>query len=182
MLFRSTVPALVDMMSEQVVSDDSGDMLFDLATAWRPLHREGAPDLYPLNRRNSTDAWDAWLTAHVNAPHRRRRRPWAAATREASSSTDPCAQRIGGSRMFQAPPSNDSFYGSQPYGQGSPYSGSSAPSAPYAQGGPGTKVVRQIFRTPCNISCSCSRSSRRSAPARRSGKPRKADRRPPRWR
>ena len=38
--------------------------------------------------------------------------------------------------MSQAPPSNDSFYGSQPYGQGSPYSGSSAPSAPYAQGGP----------------------------------------------
>ena len=34
--------------------------------------------------------------------------------------------------MSQAPPSNDSFYGSQPYGQGSPYSGSSAPSAPYA--------------------------------------------------
>ena len=39
--------------------------------------------------------------------------------------------------MSQVPPSNDSFYGSQPYGQGSPYSGSSAPSAPYAQGGPG---------------------------------------------
>ena len=34
--------------------------------------------------------------------------------------------------MSQVPPSNDSFYGSQPYGQGSPYSGSGAPSAPYA--------------------------------------------------
>ena len=34
--------------------------------------------------------------------------------------------------MSQVPPSNDSPYGSQPYGQGSPYSGSSAPSAPYA--------------------------------------------------
>ena len=33
--------------------------------------------------------------------------------------------------MSQVPPSNDSPYGSQPYGQGSPYSGSSAPSAPY---------------------------------------------------
>ena len=38
--------------------------------------------------------------------------------------------------MSQVPPSNDSPYGSQPYGQGSPYSGSSAPSAPYTQGGP----------------------------------------------
>ena len=40
--------------------------------------------------------------------------------------------------MSQVPPSNDSPYGSQPYGQGSPYSGSSAPSAHYAQGGPGS--------------------------------------------
>ena len=38
--------------------------------------------------------------------------------------------------MSQVPPSNDPVYGSQPYGQGSPHSGSSAPSAPYAQGGP----------------------------------------------
>ena len=35
-----TVPALVDMTSGQVVSDDSGDMLFDLATAWRPSRSE----------------------------------------------------------------------------------------------------------------------------------------------
>ena len=38
--------------------------------------------------------------------------------------------------MSQVPPSNDPVYGSQPYGQGSPYSGPSAPSAPYTQGGP----------------------------------------------
>ena len=64
-----TVPALVDTTSGRVVSDDSGDMLFDLATAWRNLQRRGAPDLYPINRRNSTDAWDAWLAEHVNGPH-----------------------------------------------------------------------------------------------------------------
>ena len=64
-----TVPALVDTTSGRVVSDDSGDMLFDLATAWRNLQRKGAPDLYPINRRNSTDAWDAWLAEHVNGPH-----------------------------------------------------------------------------------------------------------------
>ena len=44
-----TVPALVDTTTGQVVSDDSGDLLFDLSTAWWALHREGAPDLYPLN-------------------------------------------------------------------------------------------------------------------------------------
>lgn len=66
-----TVPALVDMTTRQVVVADSGDLLFDLATAWWELHRPGAPDLYPMNRRNSTDAWDAWLTEHVNVPHGR---------------------------------------------------------------------------------------------------------------
>jgi len=50
--------------------------------------------------------------------------------------------------MSQAPPSNDSFYGSQPYGQGSPYSGSSAPSAPYAQGGPGSYSGQQSTAAP----------------------------------
>ena len=64
-----TVPALVDTTTGQVVSDDSGDMLFDLSTAWWRLQRKGAPDLYPINRRNSTDAWDAWLAEHVNGPH-----------------------------------------------------------------------------------------------------------------
>ena len=33
--------------------------------------------------------------------------------------------------MSQAPPSNDSFYGSQPYGRGPLYAGPGAPSAPY---------------------------------------------------
>ena len=50
--------------------------------------------------------------------------------------------------MSQAPPSNDSFYGSQPYGQGSPYSGSSAPSAPYAQGGSGPYAGQQSTMAP----------------------------------
>ncbi|WP_194785273.1 glutathione S-transferase family protein [Actinomyces haliotis] len=66
-----TVPTLVDTQTGEVVSDDSGSLLFDLATAWWDLHREGAPDLYPLDRRNSTDAWDEWLTQHVNGPYSR---------------------------------------------------------------------------------------------------------------
>ena len=50
--------------------------------------------------------------------------------------------------MSQVPPSNDSPYGSQPYGQGSPYSGSRAPSAPYAQGGPDPYFGQQNAMTP----------------------------------
>ena len=36
-----TIPALVDTTTGQVVSDDSGDMLFDLSTAWWRLQRKG---------------------------------------------------------------------------------------------------------------------------------------------
>ena len=64
-----TVPALVDITTGQVVCDDSGNLLFDLATSWWQLHRPGAPDLYPINRRNSTDAWDEWVGYHVNRGH-----------------------------------------------------------------------------------------------------------------
>lgn len=62
-----TVPALVDTTTGQVVCDDDAALLFDLATAWWGLHRQGAPDLYPIDRRNSTDAWDAWVQEHVAA-------------------------------------------------------------------------------------------------------------------
>ena len=50
--------------------------------------------------------------------------------------------------MSQAPPSNDSFYGSQPYGRGPLYAGPGAPSAPYAQGGPDPYFGRQNAMAP----------------------------------
>jgi len=50
--------------------------------------------------------------------------------------------------MSQAPPSNDSFYGSQPYGRGPLYAGPGAPSAPYAQGGPDPYFGQQNAMAP----------------------------------
>ena len=50
--------------------------------------------------------------------------------------------------MSQAPPSNDSFYGSQPYGRGPLYAGPGAPSAPYTQGGPDPYFGQQNAMTP----------------------------------
>ena len=50
--------------------------------------------------------------------------------------------------MSQAPPSNDSFYGSQPYGRGPIYVGPGAPSAHYSQGGPGPYAGRQSTSAP----------------------------------
>src|SRR6478752_7740211 len=42
-----TVPAIVDVPTGAVVTNDFKQITVDLETQWRDLHREGAPDLYP---------------------------------------------------------------------------------------------------------------------------------------
>jgi len=42
-----TVPAIVDVPSGQVVTNNFTQITVDLETEWREHHREGAPDLYP---------------------------------------------------------------------------------------------------------------------------------------
>jgi len=46
-----TVPALVDIPSKAVVTNDYPQIEFDLATEWTEHHRPGAPDLFPEARR-----------------------------------------------------------------------------------------------------------------------------------
>jgi len=50
-----TVPALVDVPTGQVVTNDYGQLTLDLSTQWRAHHRPGAPDLYPADRRDEID-------------------------------------------------------------------------------------------------------------------------------
>ncbi|WP_052666042.1 glutathione S-transferase family protein [Nitriliruptor alkaliphilus] len=50
-----TVPAMVDVPSGQVVTNDYPVLTLDLSTQWRDHHREGAPDLYPEERRDEID-------------------------------------------------------------------------------------------------------------------------------
>ncbi len=50
-----TVPAIVDIPTGQVVTNDFPQMTLDLSTEWRPYHRPGAPDLYPQDRRDEID-------------------------------------------------------------------------------------------------------------------------------
>ncbi|MPZ72244.1 MAG: glutathione S-transferase family protein [Nitriliruptorales bacterium] len=50
-----TVPAIVDIASGQVVTNDYPQITLDLSTQWGGRHREGAPDLYPENRRDEID-------------------------------------------------------------------------------------------------------------------------------
>ena len=42
-----TVPALVDIPTGQVVTNNYPQLTFDLSTQWAPYHRDGAPDLIP---------------------------------------------------------------------------------------------------------------------------------------
>ena len=50
-----TVPAVVDVPSGQVVTNDFPQITLDLSTQWRAHHRDGAPDLYPETRRDEID-------------------------------------------------------------------------------------------------------------------------------
>ncbi|CAN5406408.1 glutathione S-transferase C-terminal domain-containing protein [soil metagenome] len=51
-----TVPAMVDIASGKVVTNEYAQMTLDLSTEWRELHRLGAPDLYPEHLRGEIDA------------------------------------------------------------------------------------------------------------------------------
>lgn len=50
-----TVPAMVDVPTGQVVTNDFAQITLDLSTQWTDYHREGAPDLYPENLRDEMD-------------------------------------------------------------------------------------------------------------------------------
>ncbi|MGI8776527.1 MAG: glutathione S-transferase family protein [Acidimicrobiales bacterium] len=50
-----TVPAIVDIPSGEVVTNDYPRITLDFSTEWRAFHRPGAPDLYPEASRDEID-------------------------------------------------------------------------------------------------------------------------------
>jgi putative glutathione S-transferase len=50
-----SVPAIVDVPSGKLVTNDYQRLTLDLSTEWTPLHRPGAPDLYPEPLRAEID-------------------------------------------------------------------------------------------------------------------------------
>ncbi|GAA4666167.1 glutathione S-transferase family protein [Frondihabitans cladoniiphilus] len=50
-----TVPAIVDVPSGKVVTNNFPQITLDFATEWTAFHREGAPDLYPERLRDEID-------------------------------------------------------------------------------------------------------------------------------
>ena len=50
-----TVPALVDVPTGQVVTNDFPQITLDFSTEWTKYHRQGAPELYPDKHRDEID-------------------------------------------------------------------------------------------------------------------------------
>ncbi|MFF4585209.1 glutathione S-transferase family protein [Streptomyces sp. NPDC001388] len=61
-----SVPAIVDVPSGELVTNDYQRITLDLATEWRALHRPGAPDLYPEELRDEIDTVMAGVYTDVN--------------------------------------------------------------------------------------------------------------------
>lgn len=63
---RYTVPALIDIDSGEVVTNDYPQITLDLSLEWRRFHRPGAPELYPEDRREEIDEINELVYQNVN--------------------------------------------------------------------------------------------------------------------
>jgi glutathionyl-hydroquinone reductase len=61
-----TVPAIVDVPTGAVVTNDFKQITLDLSTQWRDFQREGAPELYPPALREEIDAVSERVYRDVN--------------------------------------------------------------------------------------------------------------------
>ncbi|RKR91477.1 putative glutathione S-transferase [Micromonospora pisi] len=61
-----TVPAIVDVPTGQVVTNDYAQMSLDLSTEWAAYHRAGAPRLYPEELRDEIDEVNRVVFKDVN--------------------------------------------------------------------------------------------------------------------
>ncbi|WP_309071698.1 glutathione S-transferase C-terminal domain-containing protein [Arthrobacter sp.] len=61
-----TVPAIVDVNSGAVVTNNFPQITLDLSTEWKEFHRDGAPDLYPEDLREEIDTVNKRVFTEVN--------------------------------------------------------------------------------------------------------------------
>lgn len=61
-----TVPAIVDIPTGEVVTNDFAQITLDFSTEWREFHRPGAPELYPVERRDEIDEVAELIYRDVN--------------------------------------------------------------------------------------------------------------------
>ncbi|MGA9491550.1 MAG: glutathione S-transferase C-terminal domain-containing protein [Mycobacterium sp.] len=61
-----TVPAIVDVPTGAVVTNDFAQMTLDLSTEWTSYHRDGAPQLYPEPLRDEIDDVNKRVYTEIN--------------------------------------------------------------------------------------------------------------------
>jgi putative glutathione S-transferase len=61
-----TVPAIVDVSTGEVVTNDFAQITLDFSTEWAPYHRAGAPQLYPEELREEIDDVAQRIYTEVN--------------------------------------------------------------------------------------------------------------------
>ncbi|GIU91115.1 MAG: hypothetical protein KatS3mg011_0021 [Acidimicrobiia bacterium] len=61
-----TVPAIVDVTTGEVVTNDFAQITLDFSTEWKAYHRPGAPDLYPEHLRDEIDEISELIYRDVN--------------------------------------------------------------------------------------------------------------------
>jgi putative glutathione S-transferase len=61
-----TVPAIVEVPTGQVATNDFAQITLDLSAEWRAHHRPGAPDLYPERLRDEIDEVNRVVFTDVN--------------------------------------------------------------------------------------------------------------------
>ena len=62
-----TVPAIVDVPTGQVVTNDYAQITLDFSLEWKGFHRDGAPDLYPAALRAEIDEVNELVYKDINS-------------------------------------------------------------------------------------------------------------------
>ncbi|NIJ10835.1 putative glutathione S-transferase [Saccharomonospora amisosensis] len=100
-----SVPAIVDVPSGKLVTNDYPRITLELSTEWTAYHRDGAPDLYPEPLREEIDRVNDEVYADVNAAvyeagFATRQAAYDDAYQRLFSRLDRLAERLAGSRYL----------------------------------------------------------------------------------
>jgi putative glutathione S-transferase len=100
-----TVPAVVDVPSGQVVTNDFPQITLDFSTQWRAHHRPGAPELYPEALRDEIDQLNRRVYTEVNNGVYRcgfasTQETYEAAYRRLFAALDWLSERLAGQRFL----------------------------------------------------------------------------------
>lgn len=63
---RTIVPALIDTTTGKVVNNDYNWLTTYFEVNFRPWHKKGAPELYPVELREEIDKMNLWLFDNIN--------------------------------------------------------------------------------------------------------------------